>query len=97
VDYQDVTIVCVDCRSEFIHDASAQIFYDSRGWTPPKRCPECRARKRVRMGDPPYVPQEQHIITCSECGRTAAVPFEPDTSRAVFCPPCYSARRENRS
>ena len=49
-EYQDKTLVCKDCGTEFVFTAGEQQFYAEKGFTnEPKRCPECRkARKQQR-------------------------------------------------
>ena len=50
--FQDKTIHCADCGTDFSFTAAEQEFYQSRGYTnEPKRCPSCRqARKTERHG-----------------------------------------------
>lgn len=50
--YQDRTLTCADCGTEFTFTANEQAFYASRGLTnEPKRCASCRqARKESRGG-----------------------------------------------
>lgn len=44
---QDKTITCIDCGKEFIFTVNDQQFYKEKGFTnEPKRCKECRARKK---------------------------------------------------
>jgi hypothetical protein len=48
---QDQTLTCADCGREFTFSASEQEFFRERGFTPPKRCKECRqANKDRRAG-----------------------------------------------
>lgn len=49
-EYQDKTLVCKDCGTEFVFTAGEQQFYAEKGFTnEPQRCPECRkARKAQR-------------------------------------------------
>ncbi|MCI9000052.1 MAG: cytochrome C551 [Clostridia bacterium] len=49
-EYQDKTLVCKDCGTEFVFTAGEQQFYAEKGFTnEPQRCPECRkARKQQR-------------------------------------------------
>ena len=42
---EDKTLTCV-CGEEFIFTAGEQKFYEEKGFTPPKRCPDCRAKKK---------------------------------------------------
>lgn len=37
--------------------------------------------------------REMHRIICSECGKDAEVPFEPDATRPVYCKECYQNRK----
>lgn len=37
---------CIDCGQEFVLTPNQQIFYTSRGWIYPKRCKNCRERKK---------------------------------------------------
>ncbi len=37
---------CKICGKEFIFTEGEQDFYKNRGLDPPKRCPQCRAKKR---------------------------------------------------
>jgi hypothetical protein len=49
----DKTLVCKDCRTEFIFSEGEQAFYKEKGFeNEPQRCPECRrARKMQRRND----------------------------------------------
>lgn len=42
----DQRIECVDCGRVFTWTEGEQQFYRERGLSPPKRCPDCRRRKR---------------------------------------------------
>ena len=47
-EYQDKTIKCVDCKTEFTFTAREQDFYHEKGFTnEPKRCKECREKKKA--------------------------------------------------
>lgn len=39
-------IVCADCRNKFLFEEGEQKFYKMRGLTPPKRCPDCRSKRK---------------------------------------------------
>ena len=43
---QDQVLECVDCGEEFIFEAGEQAYFQSKELSTPKRCPECRARRR---------------------------------------------------
>ena len=42
----DKVIECVECGRTFIWSCGEQRYYKERGLSPPKRCKECRARRR---------------------------------------------------
>lgn len=39
-------IVCVDCNTEFTFGENEQKFFESKNYTPPKRCKLCRFKRR---------------------------------------------------
>ena len=45
----DKTIKCVEknCGQEFTFTEGEQAFYESRGYTEPKRCKECREARKA--------------------------------------------------
>ncbi len=45
----DKTLNCSDCSNDFAFTEGEQEFFEQKGFTEPKRCPECRqARKQQR-------------------------------------------------
>jgi CxxC-x17-CxxC domain-containing protein len=38
-------------------------------------------------------PREMFEATCSNCGKTAMVPFRPTSGKPVFCDDCFQRRR----
>jgi hypothetical protein len=42
----DQNLTCVDCRTEFTFTTGEQEFYNDKGFTPPKRCGDCRDKKK---------------------------------------------------
>jgi CxxC-x17-CxxC domain-containing protein len=95
MDFQDKTLVCVDCGKEFVWTKSEQEFYSSKGFdNPPKRCPDCRALKKAKMRDNSGGFQRQSFeITCAECGKPDTVPFKPKGDRPVLCRDCFRKQR----
>lgn len=57
--YDEIKRKCVDCGKEFIISSSQQSFYRVREWELPKRCKECREKKKqewmnnLRPNEPP--------------------------------------------
>ena len=98
--FEDKTIQCADCGTDFTFDAQEQELFASRGYTnEPKRCPECRqARKAQRNGYSGYGNRSRQMFpaTCAQCGKDTEVPFEPSQDRPVYCSDCYNKIRTNR-
>lgn len=46
MEYRDKEIKCIDCGSMFSWTAQEQQYYASKRLSEPKRCPECRRRRR---------------------------------------------------
>ena len=51
--FEDKTIKCADCATDFTFTASEQQFFAEKGFTnEPKRCPTCRRnRRQQRSGE----------------------------------------------
>jgi CxxC-x17-CxxC domain-containing protein len=96
--YQDKALQCSDCGATFTFSAEEQDFYRSKGYTnEPKRCPDCRqARKAQRNGNSYGAPRQMFPATCSECGKSTEVPFQPRGDKPVYCSDCYRKVRSNR-
>jgi len=88
----------MDCGQEFLFSGDDQEFYQSRGFSEPKRCRSCRAQRRSeREGSEggggfsrgPRMEREMFEVTCSNCGNPARVPFQPRGDRPVYCRDCF--------
>lgn len=93
--YEDKTITCVDCGSEFVWSAGEQEFYASKNLSAPTRCKDCRAKKRAERDASRGMGGERKMydITCSSCGNPGQVPFEPKTDD-VLCRDCFAQKRD---
>ena len=61
--FQDRTVTCVDCGSEFIFTAGEQSFYQERGFDhPPRRCKNCRAARKGGGGGNAMVEETRHVV-----------------------------------
>ena len=90
----DKTLVCRDCAREFTFSSGEQDFYASRGLVnEPKRCPECRANRRVERSGGTDTRRVYSAI-CATCGAETTVPFEPTQGRPVYCKDCYTKNRQ---
>ena len=103
----DKALTCADCSSEFIFTASEQEFYAERQFSEPRRCPSCRAARKLARGGsgdqdrsagggyPGGSSRQMYSATCASCGREAKVPFEPTGSKPVYCSDCFTAQRQS--
>lgn len=90
--FEDRTLTCADCGSEFTFTVSEQEFYREKGFeNDPKRCQNCRQsrKQQKRTSDRPMFE-----ATCGECGVKTKVPFQPTGERPVYCSDCFRSRRD---
>lgn len=94
--YQDRTLACVDCKTDFTFTAAEQEFYAKKGFTnDPKRCPTCRTAKKQRLGVQEAGGQRKMFpAVCATCGKETQLPFEPRNGRPVYCSDCYTKSKE---
>jgi len=96
---EDQELQCVECGVSFIFSAEDQEFYQQKRYSSPKRCPVCRANRKMndnrgggggfRSGGGQRAPKPQFKAVCAACGIETTVPFEPKSGRAVYCSDCY--------
>ncbi|MGE0545339.1 MAG: CxxC-x17-CxxC domain-containing protein [Dehalococcoidia bacterium] len=101
--YTDRTLTCVECGAPFTFSADDQAYHAEKGFTnEPRRCPNCRAARRSRMGDSSYGggggggyggQREMFSATCASCGKEAKVPFQPRGDRPVYCSDCFRSQQ----
>ncbi len=110
--YTDETLSCVDCNSPFVFTSGEQQFFASKGFqNKPNRCPDCRAARKQqrsasgggggyggasRGGNGGGGNREMFVTTCSQCGQTAEVPFQPRGDKPVYCRDCFQSRTAYR-
>lgn len=66
MEFTDQIIRCVDCKENFVFEAGEQRFFAERQFTPPRRCKECRAKKKAEKAV--AAPTQHSPGTCSGCG-----------------------------
>jgi CxxC-x17-CxxC domain-containing protein len=89
--YEDKTLSCVDCGSDFAFTAREQEFYAEKGFeNEPKRCADCRRKFKEAKMD-----RKSFEVVCADCGQTTTVPFEPKSDRPVYCRDCFAKHRDN--
>lgn len=87
-------IVCKDCGQTFSFTDEQAKFFNDKGFTNlPKRCKSCSSLRKVGQTQRTYTPREDHEATCSSCGKSCTVPFEPKEGRAVYCRDCFLAQK----
>lgn len=89
MNYQDKTIVCRDCATEFIFSRDLQREFVTKGYNPPTRCTECHERRNARRKTNRGYSTKTHVAPCSHCGKDAVLPFIPTGSKPVFCAECF--------
>jgi len=97
VTYEDRTLTCTECGSEFTFSVDDQEFHAGRGYEDPKRCPTCRQARRDRGGHGGGGgyggPRQMYDAVCASCGSACQVPFRPSQDRPVYCSDCFSKQK----
>ncbi|OGH97268.1 MAG: hypothetical protein A2039_02965 [Candidatus Melainabacteria bacterium GWA2_34_9] len=97
--FEDQELQCVECGQGFIFSGEDQEFYQQKRYSTPKRCPVCRANRKMNDtrgggggrsgGGGGRGPRPQFKAVCAACGIETTVPFEPKSDRPVYCSDCY--------
>lgn len=88
--YEDKSLNCKECGSEFVFTAGEQEFYATKGFqNEPQRCKICRDKKKHEA----KAPKEMFMTTCAQCGQEAKIPFKPSDDRPVYCSDCFAAMK----
>ena len=95
-EFDDKSILCIDCNVDFIWTVGEQAFFrDKKLQNPPKRCKECKQAKNERLAaiaaaQASGVRQRIEVaVNCAKCGETTTVPFYPSQGRPVYCRSCF--------
>jgi CxxC-x17-CxxC domain-containing protein len=96
MEFQDRTLKCIDCGSDFVFTAGEQLFFhDKQFKNEPKRCKACKGKRAAQVGaggNGGYNKVETKTA-CSACGKETTVPFKPTQGRPVFCRECFQQKR----
>jgi len=94
--WQDISLTCIDCRLSFVWAAGEQKFFHQKQLTnSPKRCKPCKKAKNHRLSAIAKARIEgrrAHVVMpaeCATCGKQTTVPFYPSQNRPVYCKSCY--------
>ena len=49
--FENQQLQCTECGVIFEFSADDQEFFAKKGYTPPKRCPECRAKRKAQQNN----------------------------------------------
>jgi hypothetical protein len=82
------TIVCCQCREEFVFTAGEQRFYAKLNLTPPRRCPACREdrRKQGTFGKQVVsVNAAEGVVLCRRCRHPASRTASLAKNEALCC------------
>ncbi len=92
--FEDKNLTCVECNTTFVFSADDQSFHAQKGYTDPKRCPDCRSARRAGGGGGGGYggAREMHPAVCAQCNKDTEVPFRPSGDRPVYCSDCFSKR-----
>jgi CxxC-x17-CxxC domain-containing protein len=96
MEFQDKSLRCVDCGTEFVWTAGEQTFFADKNFkNEPKRCKACKAKRAARPSASASMGRErvETTTTCSNCGKETTVPFRPTQGRPVFCRECFQQRK----
>jgi len=100
MEFQDRTLRCVDCGSDFVWTAGEQEFFADKHFTnEPKRCKACKAKRSQRRVPDPASGHDriETRATCSACGKETTVPFRPSQGRPIYCRECFQQRKPRGS
>ena len=88
--FQDKTLICKECGSEFVFTAGEQEKKKKKGFeNEPQRCKSCRDARKAGG----RAPREMFEAVCASCGKTCKVPFKPREDRPVYCSECFAAQK----
>ena len=51
---QDQQLQCIDCNTSFVFTVSEQEFFKLQNFTPPKRCKNCRMKRKAEKNTGRY-------------------------------------------
>lgn len=89
--FQDKTLICKECGSEFVFTAGEQEFYAEKGFVnEPQRCKTCRDSRKNSIKSE----REMFEAVCAECGGIARLPFRPREERPVYCSDCFAKMKD---
>ena len=66
MEFQDKTLKCVDCGTDFVWTAGEQLFFADKNFkNEPKRCKACKAKRASRAASGPAM--RERVETTTTC------------------------------
>jgi CxxC-x17-CxxC domain-containing protein len=94
---------CYSCKKHFVFAVEAQELRSSQGYpNDPINCPACRRARKTRTSDNVNqnsdfnLHQPMYPVTCSQCGKSVQVHFQPRPGRPIYCSDCRMKIRVSR-
>ncbi|PIP51255.1 zinc-binding protein [Candidatus Berkelbacteria bacterium CG_4_10_14_0_8_um_filter_35_9_33_8] len=96
---EDKIIQCRDCNNDFVFTGGEQEFYNSKGFSAPMRCKDCRQKNKQSSNTGREKKDNVFSeITCRECKKTDRVPFAiTGKGDDLLCSDCWKKQRETTS
>ncbi len=93
---EDKIIPCKDCGDDFVFSGGEQEFYNSKGFSAPQRCKDCRMKNKQSGGLGSEKKDKVYSnITCKECKKTDRVPFQiTGKGDDLLCGDCWKKQHE---
>jgi CxxC-x17-CxxC domain-containing protein len=94
---------CYNCKKNFNYTAEAQEFRSSQGYpNDPTNCPTCRRGRKTGISnhakdsDDYSSNQQMYPITCTKCGKSSRVYFNPRPGKPIYCGECQMKIKASR-
>ncbi|MGC9968882.1 MAG: hypothetical protein ABSC29_04115 [Minisyncoccia bacterium] len=78
---------CVACKEQFVIEPEDLTFYGKFEVSLPKRCPQCRSRRRMAFRNE----RAFYKRKCDRCGREVVSMYSPNKPYVVYCYECWFA------
>jgi len=90
MEYADKKLKCEKCGEEFIFLCGEQMFFEEKGFIPPKKCPKCRGKEDVQR------PKEHtYPVNCPSCKKNFNITFD-SKGQEVLCYDCFLAQENKK-
>uniref|UniRef100_A0A7C4R3V0 Zinc-binding protein n=1 Tax=candidate division CPR3 bacterium TaxID=2268181 RepID=A0A7C4R3V0_UNCC3 len=85
--FEDKKLICEECGTEFVWDASEQSYFAKKGFKKvPKRCRACRAKRQIEQKKEK---ENEKEITCISCGKKSTITSDISPDEEALCLDCY--------